>query len=137
MSDPSLLELLESIRGRYRDRETRLREKMGLSPAQFRGISQLGADEIITCGDFSNRLMLSESRGSRVIDLLVRKGLLERTDCDADRRCKRLRLTPLGCSLRRAVDEERRVFEADLVSAVPAGSLDRLKTELHRLADDL
>lgn len=137
MSDSSLLELLENIRARCRERENRLRTQMGLSPAQFRAISLIEAEEIVTCRDFSDRLSLSESRGSRVIDSLVRDSLLVRTDCDADRRCKRLRLTPRGRSLRRSIADERGICEAELASAVPAGSLDRLKSALHRLADGL
>lgn len=137
MAVPSLPALLDAVCRRLREREARLRIDLGLSGSQFRGLAALEVDEILSCRDFSRRLALSESRGSRVIDRLVQEGLLSRTDCDADRRCKRLRLTPRGRALRLSMEIRRREFETGAAALLPPDSLDRLRADLRSLAEGL
>jgi DNA-binding MarR family transcriptional regulator len=134
MSEPTLLELLENIRSRCREREIRLRSRLGLSISHYRGLSRLGENEIVTCRELARRLALSPSRASRVIEGLVRDGLLSRDGCASDRRCKRLRLTPRGQSLRRRIDEEGRACESRITAALAGEEISRLKSGLQRLA---
>jgi len=74
-----MLELVKSLRQLCFSLEREVRREAGLTQAQVLSLLNLKADEVISCQEFSQRMDLSFSRGSRVIDALVRKGLISRT----------------------------------------------------------
>ena len=86
MSDMSLITILGEIANGVLAHNNKIRKKLSLSEAEYKGILCLGEGEKITCQEFSGRMDLSVSRGSRVVDRLCEKKYIERVDCDADRR---------------------------------------------------
>lgn len=100
-----MLELVKSLRQLCFSLEREVRREAGLTQAQVLSLLNLKADEVISCQEFSQRMDLSFSRGSRVIDALVRKGLISRTSSRADRRCKRIKLTKKGLEVQNKVHQ--------------------------------
>lgn len=117
--------------------ESKIRMKLGLSEAEFNGILCIGESEKMTCQEFSKRMNLSVSRGSRVVERLCAKQYIERVDCDADRRCKHVWLTEEGKRIRRMVEEDIQDFEDTLTAGYPDAKLLLLKGDLQRLCEKL
>jgi MarR family transcriptional repressor of emrRAB len=117
-------------------RENHLRE-LRLSKAEFNGLICMDKRREITCKEFSEKMGLSLSRGSRVIDKLYKKNYIQRNDSDSDRRCKMIRLTEYGKEVRNRIEEEKNKCEQKLVSALPENKLDQLKKDLVDLINKL
>lgn len=128
-----LIDILGEIGKGILARERKTWKKLGLTEAEFRGILCMGEGEKITCQEFSKRMDLSVSRGSRVVDRLCVKNLIQRVDCDSDRRCKNIWLTEKGNEIRRIITEEIQNIEDALIVEYPEAKIFLLKSDLKRL----
>ncbi len=137
MANEKLIVILGEIGKGILARENKVRTKLGLSEAEFNGILCIGDAEKLTCQEFSRRMNLSVSRGSRVVDRLWTKKYIERVDCDADRRCKNIWLTEEGKNLRQKVADEIQALEDTLTAEYPGAKLLLLKSDLKRLCGKL
>jgi DNA-binding MarR family transcriptional regulator len=64
---------------------------------------------------------------------LLEKGYLDRVDCSEDRRCKHVKLTKNGATIRRKIDKQRQDCEQKLAADYSEQKLAMLKKELRRL----
>lgn len=135
MDDENFFDLIRRISHKCREREDRVKRKFALSPAEYEALISLQGRERVTCREFSSRMNLSVSRGSRVIDKLYAHGLIERTDLDSDRRCKNIWLTSKGQEIREGIRLEMAYCEENLAAACPAGVLKTLKAGLSKIVD--
>ena len=130
MQDEQLLSIFSSLVEKYSDAKDKIRKETGLTAAEFKGLMCLEIDEEISCQDFSGRMHLSVSRGSRVIENLFNKGYLERIDSSSDRRCKNVWLTRVGVQIRKRMDAQIQECEERLTANIPPNKLKNLKIEL-------
>ena len=137
MGDEKLIDILGEIGKRILVHKTKIRTKLGLSEAEYNGIICIEHEEKITCQEFSKRMVLSVSRGSRVVDRLCTKKYIERVDCEADRRCKNIWLTREGFAIRQKIVEEIQNIEDDLNSGYPDAKLMLLTSDLRRMCGKL
>jgi DNA-binding MarR family transcriptional regulator len=135
--EESLIAILGEIGKRISVHENKIRRKLNLSEAEFKGILCMDDGEKITCQEFSKRMDLSISRGSRVIDRLVAKKYIKRVDCNVDRRCKNIWFTEKGKKIRHMIAEEILSVEDVLTSGYPAAKLMLLKGDMKRLCRKL
>ncbi len=70
--------------------------QVNLGETEFGFVAAFPADTPTSAGSLCRAVGLSPSRGSRVIDGLVRKGIIERQPDAHDRRISLLELTPVG-----------------------------------------
>jgi DNA-binding MarR family transcriptional regulator len=133
LSDKKLLDVLTDLRKEYAVLEERIMKSLDLSEAEYNGLLCLNKDEKITCQEYSERMSLSVSRGSRVIDQLFEKGYLDRVDCTEDRRCKNVKLTRNGVAIRREIEKHRQECEQKLAADYSDQKLTNLKKDLRRL----
>ena len=133
MEELSLIEILTELRKECIANEEKIRRSLDLSEAEYNGLLCLNKDEKITCQEFSERMRLSVSRGSRVIDKLFENGYLDRVDCFEDRRCKHVKITKSGIAIRRKIDKHRQDCEQKLAADYSKQKLAMLKKELRRL----
>ncbi len=117
--------------------EERLQQKFDLSEAEYRGLQSIEEDEKITCQEFSKRMGLSVSRGSRVVDRLCGKNFIERIDCQSDRRCKNIWLTDRGVHVRRKIAGELQKKREALAVDYPEKKLGKLEADLGRIIEKL
>jgi DNA-binding MarR family transcriptional regulator len=96
--------------------ESRISLNCHISLAELKGIQAIEEEEVITCSEFSEKIKLSTSRSSRIIDNLVRKGLLTRKIKDYDRRTTWLCLTKKGAEIKENINQEQKKFEQLLSS---------------------
>ena len=82
-----------------------IRSKTPLSPSEYRAVISLNPDDQISSASFSDRLGLSPSRGSRVIEKMVENGFIRRDTLKNDRRAQVISLAPEGLSLKKQITE--------------------------------
>ena len=88
----------------------------GVTLAQCLVLLEVDVEERLAVGQLASRLRLDNSTLSRTIDGLVRKGILDRSRDDQDRRVVWVRLTRAGEAVCKAIHEQndaicRGVFE--------------------------
>jgi DNA-binding MarR family transcriptional regulator len=84
-----------ALRKFLHDSEARAREG-GLTPRQYVLLLQIGAAEPTTVSDLVERLALTQSTVTELVQRAARNGLVERTPSTRDARVVHLRLTPEG-----------------------------------------
>lgn len=104
--------------------------ELGLTMAQLRVLFLLRSEEGAAAGALAERLTVMPSTVTRMVDRLVRQGLVRRETDDGDRRLVRHYLTGTGA---RTVEEMERLGRARLNEV-----MDRLTTpQLERLVEAL
>ena len=81
---------------RCQEKEVWLAEKHGLFQAEFRCLRLFGSDESLNNKQLAKRMNLSESRLTRIIDGLEKRGYMQREVDQKDRRNMRIFLSRRG-----------------------------------------
>lgn len=107
-------------------------KKYGLTAAQFNVLRILRGQQqkTVSIGLIKERMIERNSDVSRIIDRLLKKNLIERSENQNDRRQKDVRITDVGLSLLANMDELDRLIQAKLGHM----SLEEVKT-LNNLLD--
>jgi len=114
-------ELILAIKQKCQCNEGQIQQELGLSQAEFNGLLVLdGGREISGCA-FAERMGLSPSRGSRVLNTLVLGGYVQTRTSREDRRTVLISLTPDGRVMRERIMSCARACE------------DRIREHLDRL----
>lgn len=71
-----------------------------LTPAQFGLLRRIAEDEVVSLTELSRRLGCTNANMTRLVDKMVRAGLLEKVDHPSDRRVAPVRLTSQGVLVR-------------------------------------
>ncbi len=91
-----LANLTFSLLARCQEREAWLAEEYGLFQAEFKCLRLFGSNESLNNTQISERMKLSPSRLTRIIDTLVQKGYMKREIDQYDRRNMRVFLSRRG-----------------------------------------
>jgi DNA-binding MarR family transcriptional regulator len=105
----------------------RLLGEVGLSFTQMKALFVLAEHDEATVGDLAGRLAMSLPAMSRSVDGLVQRGYVERKECPADRRAKRLALLPQGREVLSRVTAVRQAAIVAFAAELP----DAERTALH------
>jgi len=91
-------------------------------------------DQRVKMGDLAEALVITRGGLTKLVDRLVKAGLLERTFCETDRRVSYATLLPAGVEL---LGEMRPLVRAELASAfsanLTAGQAEELRATLERI----
>jgi|WetSurMetagenome_2_1015567.scaffolds.fasta_scaffold254396_1 DNA-binding MarR family transcriptional regulator len=116
----SLLGLVRAMRDCCQRQEGEMCRKLALTASQFGCLLAVpevaGESNVNQMAEFMG---LSASRASRIVDSLVRAGLLERRTMDQDRRTQLVRLTPVGQEKWRLARQLLAECEKKLLAYVP------------------
>ncbi|MCU0343555.1 MAG: MarR family transcriptional regulator [Ignavibacterium sp.] len=97
MNKKNLAEHLSNISNRLftfqQEYNTRLAAERGLTEAEFRCLRLIGSDKGLSNKNIAERMNLSQSRLTRIIDGLVKKGYITRELNQKDSRCLNLTLS--------------------------------------------
>jgi DNA-binding MarR family transcriptional regulator len=131
---PLLTGLIRAIRDCCQRHEEEMCYKLSLTESQFTCLlaipepaGELSVQQVATIMD------LSPSRASRIIDSLVRAGLLDRRNLDRDRRTQLVALTSAGQEKWQAVHQLLAECEAKLLARVPSPRSLELAETLQKL----
>ena len=92
--------------------------KEGLSFSHARVIYLLYANDGMTQSELQQDLLIKASSITKLIDILVEKGLVKREGCASDARIKRIYLTEAGRQKERILCRIKEQTEADLLHAL-------------------
>ena len=87
--------------------------------------------------DLESRFGITRSTASKVVNLMVHKGLIEQQSVPGDKRLKKLCLTERSLELKHLMDEDRMRFEQTLRSGFAPEEIDTLFSLLDRLQKNL
>lgn len=122
----TLMDLVFEVRRRCDALEEELREGTALTPAELVTLRGMPDSGEIRTGDLARQAGLSPSRGGRVIDALVRAGVLRRETDPHDRRASVLSLTPDGREVLRRTRELAARCERELQERLTDGESRRV-----------
>jgi len=88
--------------------------------AQCLVLMEIDEGERLTVGQLASRLRLDASTLSRTIEGLVRKGMVDRTRDDRDRRVVGIRLTPTGKAACKAIHRQNDSIYRAVFEKIPA-----------------
>ena len=94
-----LADLTFSLLASCQEKENRLAEQHGLTQAEFRCLRLFSANENVNNKQIAERMGLSPSRLTRIIDGLVKKDYINREIDNADRRNMRVSLSNKGVQI--------------------------------------
>jgi DNA-binding MarR family transcriptional regulator len=120
-----------------RQLEQELMADHGMALAEYDVLVQLSAapDRQLRMSDLADRLLLSRSGATRLIDRLEGAGHVQRVSCETDRRGQWATLTPAGLErLRAAWPTHERGIREHFLDRIPAYARAALQQRLERLA---
>ncbi len=111
-------------------------EEMGVTPAQFDVIAELGDTRGMTCADLSEATLITKGTLTGVMDRLVLKGFVRRDDVVGDRRAIRVKLTSKGQGVFRKIFPAHAEFlRPFLKRALTPQEVEVMRRKLFRLRD--
>jgi DNA-binding MarR family transcriptional regulator len=117
--------------------EGEIGREVGLSPSEIHCIEALENGERVSGNSIAERMGLSPSRGSRIIDHLIGKGLLNRQSDPLDRRISVISLTDRGRKIKSRVERAKGACEAKITEEMAADQIEQIKKNLGVLLDVL
>ncbi len=118
--------------------ERELTDEQQLALTDYDVLVQLAAadERRLRMSDLAERLLLSRSGATRLVDRLVAAGLVERVTCDSDRRGQWASLTPTGVErLRAAAPTHLRGVAQHFLDRLDPDELTELERMLDRVSD--
>ncbi len=128
-----LFELVLAIKRKCMCNEEQIQEQLGLSAAEFHGLMVLDDGRAVLGGQFAERMGLSASRGSRVLNRLVTDGLVQVQPGSKDRRSISVSLTDRGMRMRQEIAEHMRACERRICGRLEKASVEQVKGALEVL----
>jgi DNA-binding MarR family transcriptional regulator len=114
----------------------RVRE-LGLRVPEWRVLACLFDQDGLMITQLAKYSLLEQSRMTRIVDQMEKRGLVVRKSDKGDGRRVRVHLTDAGQKLSSEVVEEAREHERTLLSALNQSDADRIKPSLERLLASL
>ncbi len=132
-----LFELILAIKRKCQCNEEQIQSQLGLSQAAFNGLIVLDERQGIPGGEFSTRMGLSPSRGSRVLEMLVGEGYAKTQASPTDRRAILVSLTGKGRRMKTRIVDRMQSCEERLRGDLDEARLGQLTEALEWLATAL
>lgn len=133
--DRSIVELIFELKFACLSKEESIRDKLGLSPAEYRGILSMQPGKIVSCMQLSNAMGLSKSRGSRVVDKLIASGYLKEAKKVVDKRVFNIMLTRAGAIALKEINILMKECETAILKNVPKPELKTFTRTLHKISE--
>jgi len=126
----NLMDLIMELKKGCMEDEEQIRTLCNVSLAEYKAVMEIDTTERITCNVLSKKMGLSPSRGSRIIDGLVRKKYLVRMTNLEDRRSFVLSLSPKGTKIKEQIKRERNNCEKRIREKLSTKELDLVEEGL-------
>ncbi len=128
-----LFELILAVRRKCQGSEEQVQRELGLSPAEFNALIVVEDKAEITGSEFSGRMSLSLSRGSRVLNNLVADGYARTRLSPQDRRTVLISLTPKGRKTKRRMFGHMEACESRICRGLDREKLTQVRDALELL----
>ena len=120
-------DLSESLYRMFSYRDNVQRKCANLGEMECRMLNLLSSfDEPTPMSVLAEALQVSHSRITRLMDSLVKKGLVSRNQSEEDRRSRRVVISAVGINATRHVSDETRQIQQRLIELLPPDELDSI-----------
>ncbi len=126
-------ELILAIKRKCQRNEDQIQAELELSQAEFNALIVLDEGQEVSGCAFAERMALSPSRGSRVLDKLVTDGYVKTAAGSADRRAIVVSLTPRGRRAKQRIIDHMEACERRICSDLDDRTVDQIKNALESL----
>jgi len=133
MTDTRIIDFIIELKKKCSIKEDEIQTEYSLSQAEYRSIVCMEPDERITCSDFSQRMELSPSRGSRIIENMIDRGFINYDNVPGDRRAHEISLTVKGKNIRKKVEQKKDECEETIQKQFSSQQVGTLKETLAML----
>jgi DNA-binding MarR family transcriptional regulator len=99
----NVIEVIFALKSKCCTKEEKIRGELKVSPAEFKGLISIEPGVIVPCKVLSQKMGLSVSRGSRVIEKLMKSGYMEEVKTSGDRRVMNVTLAKKGINTQRKI----------------------------------
>jgi DNA-binding MarR family transcriptional regulator len=130
-----LAELTFELLEECQEKREQIANSVGLTVGEFKVMRVFRSNEVLSVGTVADRLELSSSRLTRIIDGLVQKGIVSRETSPDDRRIMELRLTDKGRKLERVLKERYVNTHAQIIALLPEGTPPAVVFAMEKLRD--
>lgn len=130
-----LFELIIMLMKKCQLTETKIRNEFGLSVAEYNALLTIGRDEKMLCNAFSERMGISASRGSRIIDRLTKKGFVKGEAVPDDRRILKISMTDKGIELKGLINEKMEECESNILGKLSKRQREDVRGALEMLSE--
>jgi DNA-binding MarR family transcriptional regulator len=131
----SLVELIYRLKTSCISNELDIMSEWGLSPAEYNGIAAMELNETVCGSAVSQKMNLSPSRASRVIDKMVQNGYLKRETDSVDRRKCNITLADKGIEIKKRIDRSRQKCERRIRNHLSQPEIDAFSTTLKKVIE--
>jgi len=131
----TIFDLVDYLRKKSEVYDLTIRKKYNLNESDYFFFIALKKCDCINSCIMAKGMGISQSRVSRIIESLVKKGLLLRTTDDKDRRSIKIKLTPSGAQLLKKINTARSNDESMLFQQLDEASVNTIKQTVQKLID--
>jgi DNA-binding MarR family transcriptional regulator len=111
----------------------RTAEKLKLTVAEFKLLRSLQEDEMLSAGALAKRMGLSSSRITRIIDGLIKKGMVKKEAGGKDRRIVDIGLTQEGIAARSQLKAMYVSVHEDIINLLPSDAGESVISAMEKL----
>lgn len=129
-----VIDLIFSLKSSCLAKEEEIREKLSLSPAEFRGILSVNPLSKVQCNVLCKNMGLSISRGSRVIHKMIKNGYLKDMHNKKDKRIMEVYLTEKGINARKNIQKILDECEKTILKKISEKEMDIFKNSLSKIS---
>ena len=126
-------ELILALKRKCQKNEEEIQEELGLSQAEFNALIVLDDGQEVSGCEFAERMALSPSRGSRVLNKLVTDGYVKTVAGSTDRRALVISLTPKGKRAKQRIIDRMEACEQRICSDLDDQIVSQIKDALESL----
>lgn len=135
MEDSSILDLIYELKKKCIQSDEDFFDSLDISQAEYNMFICLKNCKHFNSYSVAEKMQLSLSRVSRIIDKMVNKDFLIRTTNKIDRRAIDIRMTPKGKEVTNKIIEYRKLREEKLESKVNEKEMTEISTNLRKLIE--
>jgi DNA-binding MarR family transcriptional regulator len=106
---------------------------LGFTFSQCYALLEVAREEGLSMNDLSDRMNLDGSTMTRVVDILVRDGWLDRSRQEDDRRVVRVSLTKEGRAMASRLEKNIEAYYRDVLENLPRGQVDAVLESMRHL----
>ena len=128
-----LSELTVRLFALCQEREANFVSRYGAKVSEFRCLHVLLENNHIPVKKLATLLHNTPSRLTRVVDSLISKGLVQRSEPQSDRRIKIISLTPKGEKLTKIMKKDFDTMHTEILSEIKDDSHEKIVASLERL----
>jgi DNA-binding MarR family transcriptional regulator len=133
----NVIEVIFALKSKCCSKEEKIREELKISPAEFKGLMSIEPGVIVPCKVLSQKMGLSVSRGSRVIEKLMKSGFLEEVKTSGDRRVMNVTLSKKGINTQKKISKNFQECEHKILKNLTKPELELLITSLIKVNEVL